>query len=413
MIVPDDAHPVTEALFYASVISAMVFNVAAVVKVTLVALCAPHMALRGPPGSMNKAVDEMRPAFFLGMKYFWVGLVCVHISAGVTVWLNAHAEARISTATTALIFLTTLCISFDIRRTICTFHVPTSRAIDGKFTPERAGQRSDAAGTAQSLIRRLQQPALNRERSLALAELARCASAPRRSVLARVRLPSLALHRGSTAHEARAHRCASSAARAQADAPWRRRASHALRDDNEAREACERRPSKLPPPSSPPPSAPLPPPRAHVPCSPQSPSLATTAGHAPSARARLGGASPRACARTARAHRWAGSPPAEAQCVAQPRPGAPRPAAATPVTTARKGTAGGACASDGRALAAAASGGSARGCGRAGTALSEHLSDDARRAQFASDARPGRPDTDVFGSGGGRLFAVATALEGL
>ncbi|KAG8457159.1 hypothetical protein KFE25_004126 [Diacronema lutheri] len=329
VIVPDDAHPVTEALFYASVISAMVFNVAAVVKVTLVALCAPHMALRGPPGSMNKAVDEMRPAFFLGMKYFWVGLVCVHISAGVTVWLNAHAEARISTATTALIFLTTLCISFDIRRTICTFHVPTSRAIDGKFTPERAGQRSDAAGTAQSLIRRLQQPALNRERSLALAELARCASAPRRSVLAR------------------------------------------------------------------------------------SPSLATTAGHAPSARARLGGASPRACARTARAHRWAGSPPAEAQCVAQPRPGAPRPAAATPVTTARKGTAGGACASDGRALAAAASGGSARGCGRAGTALSEHLSDDARRAQFASDARPGRPDTDVFGSGGGRLFAVATALEGL
>lgn len=155
--VPDDAHPITEITFYLSVIGAMVAEVAAVVKVTLVALCAPNLALRGPPGSMHTAVDAMRPAFFMGMRYFWAGLVCFHVSAGVTVWLNAQTDTAISLASSVLLLLTTSVIGYDIQSTLRTFHVPTKKAVDGKFQNM----------TASRLIHRLQLPEARREWSRA------------------------------------------------------------------------------------------------------------------------------------------------------------------------------------------------------------------------------------------------------
>lgn len=164
VVMPEDVHPVAEALFYASVIGAMVAEVAAVVKVTLVALCAPHLALRGPSGSMHTAVDAMRPAFFQGMQYFWVGLACVHVSGGVVVFLSAQ-HRLVPFLACAFLLITTAVITYDIRSTIRTFHVPKRSAVDGKFSPEPSGLRSGAATTASSLIRKLEVPQAHRQRT--------------------------------------------------------------------------------------------------------------------------------------------------------------------------------------------------------------------------------------------------------
>ncbi|KAJ1635076.1 hypothetical protein T492DRAFT_968961 [Pavlovales sp. CCMP2436] len=158
--VPPDSHPATVAIFYVSVIGAMLANVAAVVKVTLLALCAPHLALRGPPGSMTVAVDKMRPAFYRGLHYFYMGLLCFHISAGVTIWLNSQSDTLVSLLTSALLLLLSGLISLDIRCTIRTFHLPKRHAVDGKFMPN-----GDAAGTARVLIHRLQHPTREPSRS--------------------------------------------------------------------------------------------------------------------------------------------------------------------------------------------------------------------------------------------------------
>jgi hypothetical protein len=155
--IPPGTSRVTEATFYSAVVLAMVCEVAAVVKVTLIALCGPNLALRGPPGSMSAAVDAMRPAFFRGMTYFWVGLFCFHVSAAAIIWLNASVD--IATFGSGLIVLTSAAITTDIRATLRQFAVPRGREIDGKFGTLALGLgRADTRAAARALIARLQRP---------------------------------------------------------------------------------------------------------------------------------------------------------------------------------------------------------------------------------------------------------------
>lgn len=172
---------IAEGLYYVSALAAMVFEVAAVVKATLIALLGPHLALRGPPGSVARAVEQMEPAYMRALKYFWCGLFCFHISAALTVWLRAELTLAFTMA--LLILATTTVIGADIRLTLSAFHLPSGQAVTGgfDFTPDRSGRklgvlRQPSTLTSRSLIARMQSP--SRARTINAAAKARARSPP-------------------------------------------------------------------------------------------------------------------------------------------------------------------------------------------------------------------------------------------
>jgi len=142
---PEDTPREIEMLYYLSVLAAMVFEVAAVVKATLVALLGPHLALRGPPGAVTRAVTSMEPSYYAALRYFWMGLAAFHISAGLTIWMRARRDVGIVAA--VFILATSLAISNDIRRTLKAFHLEKERITTGDFSPSQPATCAHALAT--------------------------------------------------------------------------------------------------------------------------------------------------------------------------------------------------------------------------------------------------------------------------
>jgi hypothetical protein len=59
---------------------AMVFEIMALVKATQLAITGPGLALRGPEGSMTRAISVMRIEYRKIGQLFYLGLVCTRLS---------------------------------------------------------------------------------------------------------------------------------------------------------------------------------------------------------------------------------------------------------------------------------------------------------------------------------------------
>lgn len=66
----------------------MGFELIAVLNSTLCSMLGPGLALRGPDGSMHRAVDGLMLEYRLTFVFFTMGLVAFHISALLFAWLE-------------------------------------------------------------------------------------------------------------------------------------------------------------------------------------------------------------------------------------------------------------------------------------------------------------------------------------
>lgn len=73
---------------------AMGFELIAVLNSTLCSMLGPGLALRGPDGSMHRAVDGLMLEYRLTFVFFTLGLVAFHVSALLFAWLEFRRATR-------------------------------------------------------------------------------------------------------------------------------------------------------------------------------------------------------------------------------------------------------------------------------------------------------------------------------
>lgn len=86
--VPEDTPWWLHTLFFWLSMLAMVFEIAATIRASLVGLLGPALALRGRPGSMHHAVETMGPCFMGAWFCFVAGVVFISLSTIVNLFLQ-------------------------------------------------------------------------------------------------------------------------------------------------------------------------------------------------------------------------------------------------------------------------------------------------------------------------------------
>lgn len=140
-------------LYLITSVSALGLQLSAVVSTTLLAMLAPGMALRGPDGSMNKAVDSMVSEYRASFISFLLGLVALHFSAISYLWLTLPAlpSANITQGSVAASMLTCCLLASAytilryIRKLLLRFQLP-GEMVTGKFEGSEARHAGVGAG---------------------------------------------------------------------------------------------------------------------------------------------------------------------------------------------------------------------------------------------------------------------------
>lgn len=131
--IPEDVHWATEGLYYVMTVLAMLFQVAATVRASLVALMGPALALRGKAGSMHRSVEAMEPCFRGAWRLFLAGMFCIMMSTLINVFQQSQYWAS-ATFVGVGICLATIEIYRDIRYVSKRFNLPPSMVERGAFT---------------------------------------------------------------------------------------------------------------------------------------------------------------------------------------------------------------------------------------------------------------------------------------
>ena len=131
-------------LYLFATVCALGLQLATLVSTTLLAMLAPGLALRGPDGSMNEAIDGMIGEYRTAFLMLLLGLLCLHGSVTFFCWLQF--PTAIAILMTLLVF-TSLSVEVRyIRKTFATFRLPSSKVITGKFEGEEAVRAGVGAG---------------------------------------------------------------------------------------------------------------------------------------------------------------------------------------------------------------------------------------------------------------------------
>jgi hypothetical protein len=98
IVVPAGKSDLLVTAYLCATVTAMGFELIAVMNAMLCSMLGPGLALRGPDGSMHRAVDEMLEEYRLTFFFFGIGLVAFHISAILFAWVEFIwcARARIA-----------------------------------------------------------------------------------------------------------------------------------------------------------------------------------------------------------------------------------------------------------------------------------------------------------------------------
>mmetsp|Transcript_24868 Transcript_24868/g.77388 ORF Transcript_24868/g.77388 Transcript_24868/m.77388 type:complete len:302 (-) Transcript_24868:187-1092(-) len=157
--VPKDKPYLVKLLYLLFTTGAMSFELIAVLNTTLLSMLGPGLALRGPDGSMHKAVDgmmyEYRKAFFT----FGLGLIAFHFSALMFGWLLFRTWVAVSITVVILISLRVLWRY--VVRIFHKFQLPKDLVISGRFSPE-AELAQQQGGVGGSGVDPSDQQTLNR-----------------------------------------------------------------------------------------------------------------------------------------------------------------------------------------------------------------------------------------------------------
>ena len=119
------------------------------------------LALRGPDGSMNRAIDNVIREYRLAFTQIFLGLIALHLSLAFFVWLRLPYD-WLALLMTLFLALSLFCIvKYGLRVTLARFRLPVEKLVTGKFEgaeATRAGQEAGLRdrgeiGTVSHLIR--------------------------------------------------------------------------------------------------------------------------------------------------------------------------------------------------------------------------------------------------------------------
>lgn len=85
---PENAHPVLQGLFYVFAVICLVSNLRCVAMTTCITVMGTGLALRGPDGSMVRAVEGMYKQRVVVFRSFGIGIICCCMSILVISWVK-------------------------------------------------------------------------------------------------------------------------------------------------------------------------------------------------------------------------------------------------------------------------------------------------------------------------------------
>ena len=121
-------------LFLISTVTALGLQLTAVISTTLLAMLAPGLALRGPDGSMHRAVDGMMHEYRLAFLALFLGIICIYFAASFFVWLAFQPGT--AAALFAVLILSAWLLIRYMRQILLTFSIPKDTINTGKFEGE-------------------------------------------------------------------------------------------------------------------------------------------------------------------------------------------------------------------------------------------------------------------------------------
>jgi len=110
---------------------AMGFELIAVLNSTLCSMLGPGLALRGPDGSMHRAVDGLMLEYRLTFLFFTMGLIAFHVSALLFAWLEFSWPVALAMTLALLMFIYGMGRYF--KRIYNRFALDSDHYITGKF----------------------------------------------------------------------------------------------------------------------------------------------------------------------------------------------------------------------------------------------------------------------------------------
>ena len=129
--IPSDSSDWLKTLYLTVTTAAMGFELIAVLNSTLCSMLGPGLALRGPDGSMHRAVDGLMLEYRLTFVFFSMGLVAFHLSALIFAWLEFSMPVALAMTMALLMFVYGM-FRYAVR-IYMRFALSTDRMVTGKF----------------------------------------------------------------------------------------------------------------------------------------------------------------------------------------------------------------------------------------------------------------------------------------
>jgi len=152
--IPTDQSDWLKTLYLCVTTAAMGFELIAVLNSTLCSMLGPGLALRGPDGSMHRAVDGLMLEYRLTFLFFTAGLVMFHISALLFAWLEFSWPVALAMTLALLMFIYGMYRYW--LRIYTRFALSSDRMITGKFEfgggAAAAGATRDAGAGASGSV---------------------------------------------------------------------------------------------------------------------------------------------------------------------------------------------------------------------------------------------------------------------
>ena len=129
--IPTDSSDWLKTMYLCVTTAAMGFELIAVLNSTLCSMLGPGLALRGPDGSMHRAVDGLMLEYRLTFLFFTAGLVAFHLSALLFAWLEFSWPVALAMTLALLMFIYGMYRYW--LRIYSRFALSSDRMITGKF----------------------------------------------------------------------------------------------------------------------------------------------------------------------------------------------------------------------------------------------------------------------------------------
>ncbi|KAL1527389.1 hypothetical protein AB1Y20_016057 [Prymnesium parvum] len=150
--IPSNSADWLKTLYLCVTTAAMGFELIAVLNSTLCSMLGPGLALRGPDGSMHRAVDGLMLEYRLTFLFFTMGLVAFHVSALLFAWLEFSWPVALAMTLALVMFIYGMWRYFN--RIYKRFALDSDRMITGKFEFGDEPTQVESAATIASSIGR-------------------------------------------------------------------------------------------------------------------------------------------------------------------------------------------------------------------------------------------------------------------